>query len=117
MVVALPHLLETYAAMRSAYRATEKTRIAQQRKQLAHLREAGLLDVDDTTLDRLVAHIVLIARFWLAEYRTTFDRWPIDEVIAHYLSLIAGLLLPHTNNAGHRQLDSYLSGQVHPTRA
>lgn len=116
IVIALPHLVETYAAMRRDYRKTEQTRIAQQRLQLAHLRDLGLLDASDDTLDRLVAHIALVARFWLAEYRTTFDRWPIGDVISHYLSLIAGLLLPYAAGTGPDELDRHLLGQIHPTR-
>lgn len=116
IVIALPHLVETYAGMRRSYRTTETTRLDQQRRQLAHLRELGLLDADDDTLDRLVAHIALVARFWLAEYRTTFDRWPIGDVISHYLSLIAGLLLPYAVGTGRDELRLYLSGQIHPAR-
>lgn len=116
LVVALPHLLESYPTMRRNYRRTEATRIEQQRRQLAHLRDIGLLDADEVTLDRLVAHIVLVARFWLAEYRTTFDRWRVADVISHYLSLIAGLLLPYASDAGRLDLAPYLEGQIHPTR-
>lgn len=115
IVIAWPHLVETYASMRRDYRATERTRMAQQRRQLAHLRDLGRLDADDDTLDRLVAHIALVARFWLAEYRTTFDRWPIGDVISHYLSLIAGLLLPYAAETGREELRPYLLGQIHPT--
>lgn len=117
LVVALPHLIQTFDDMRRTYRQTEATRVAQQRTQLEHLRSNGLLEADNDTIDRLVAHIVLVARFWLAEYHTTFDRWPIHEVIAHYLSLIAGLLLPYANDQHRAELDPYLDGQLHPTRS
>jgi AcrR family transcriptional regulator len=112
IVVALPHLIETYPEMRRRYRQTERQRFQQQREQIAALMGAGLLTLDDDDLDRLVATIVLVARFWLAEYRTTFARYPVEQVIGHYLGIIAGILAPHASRAGRAQLVPYLAGVV-----
>lgn len=110
IVVALPHLLETYPELRRRYRHTERQRFQQQRDQVAALVATGLLTVDADELDRLVATIVLVARFWLAEYRTTFARHPVEQVIGHYLAIIGGVLAPHASREGRSQVDPYLDG-------
>lgn len=113
IVLALPHLIETYPEMRRRYRQVERSRSHQQREQLAGLRDAGRLLVTEEDLDRLVAHIALVARFWLAEYRTTFYRRAVDDVIDHYLALIAGLLLPYASPEGRAELEPHLASMLH----
>lgn len=113
LVVALPHLIETYPDIRRRYREVERQRFAQQRDQLVALRQAGRVEVDDEGLERVVALISLVARFWLAEYRTTYYRRAIDEVIGHYLALIAGILSPYATPTGAGELAPYLAARLH----
>ncbi|MEZ5380935.1 MAG: TetR/AcrR family transcriptional regulator [Microthrixaceae bacterium] len=112
VVVAPAHLIETYPEMRRSYRAVERTRYRQQREQLRALVDLGSLRLDPDETERLLANIALVARFWLAEYRTTHYRHAIDEVIDHYLALIAGLLDPYASESGAAELTPYLAAMI-----
>lgn len=112
LVIALPTLMVSYPEVRKVYRETERTRFRQQRSQLAGLRVSGRLDADDADLDRLLSHIGFIARFWLAEYRTSYRSCAVDDVVDHYLALIADVLATCATPLGQLELDEFRSHRL-----
>lgn len=71
------------------------------------LRKAGQLDMDDQDVSFLVSFITLFGRFWITE-ATLFNKSPNkDEVIQHYLSLLARQLSLFSTEAGIKSIEEY----------
>ncbi len=71
------------------------------------LRKAGQLHADDQDVSFLVSFITLFGRFWITE-ATLFDRSPNkDEVIQHYLFLLARQLSLFSTEAGIKSIEEY----------
>jgi len=95
LVIALPDLLETYESMRVHYRGVEKQRRQGLFDLLEELRSHEEIAARDEELWRVVSHITLIARFWIAEARVSYKNHSIDRVIGHYQALLADCLTPY----------------------
>jgi AcrR family transcriptional regulator len=111
LVLSIVHLNEHYPALAERYRATQIIRSGFFQEILLQLRAAGFLQVETTAveLQRLAAYCALIGRFWLSEYWVTDRHRPLEEIIAHYLDLLAGAFLPYVTPNGRQDLDSFLS--------
>lgn len=71
------------------------------------LRKAGQLHADDQDVSFLVSFITLFGRFWITE-ATLFDRSPNkDDVIQHYLLLLARQLSLFSTEAGIKSIEEY----------
>lgn len=110
MILSLPHMLEAHPEIRVLYRQTERRRNAQNYARVLALRDAGELRATEQQVERFVMHVRLTARFWLGEFRTTYYRHAIDDVIGHYLALIADLFLPFATDDARERLTPYLDG-------
>jgi len=107
LVLALPDLCETFPEIGRDYRAREKDRRQALFEQLASLRRQEHLSASDEDLRRVVAHLTLIGRFWLAEARLSHRSVAQSRIIDHYLALIADNLLPYAAGDARRTLERY----------
>lgn len=92
LVVALPDLVESYESMCSHYSAVETQRRQGIYALLATLRSNGEIEATDDEIWRVVSHITLIARFWIAEARVSYKKQSVDRIVGHYQALIADTL-------------------------
>jgi AcrR family transcriptional regulator len=110
MLLALPDILETYDEIRASYQAVEHNRRDRLFQLLSRLRDGGSLTATDAELSRLVSHLTLIARFWIAEARVSYGDYDFDRVIDHYLALIADNLRLYVSPAATDELAPYFDG-------
>jgi AcrR family transcriptional regulator len=114
LVLALPELVQTFEPLRNTYRKTEAARRRAMFGLLTALRRAGVLGGSDDELNRVVSHLTLIARFWIAEGRVSYGRHGEQRIIAHYLALIADNLVPLVARAHRDVLETYRNGWIDP---
>jgi AcrR family transcriptional regulator len=109
---AIVHLVEAYPELADEYGKTERTRRRGLAETMAALRDAGELgaELDERGIARLVGMCSLVSRFWLSEYRVSYEGEPLDRVIAHYLALLAQAFLPVATARGRAALLPYLDG-------
>jgi len=112
LVLALPDVLETFDQLRTEYRRVEHHRRRALFERLAGLRARGVVAGSDTELSRLVSHLTLIARFWIAEARVTYSKYGRDRAIAHYLALIADNLEPLATPVHAAEIEPYRAGWI-----
>ncbi len=112
LMLALPDMMETFEAIRTTYRRTERTRRQRLFDQFTTLRERNLLAGSDRELQHLVAHVMLAARFWIGEARVSYNRHGEARIIGHYVALLADLLRPHATRAGQAELARYDDGWI-----
>lgn len=88
------------------YQSVVTKRKAAYQKIFSSLGKAGQLRVDDEDISFLVSYITLFGRFWITE-ATLFNKSPNkDEVIQHYLSLLARQLSLFSTKAGIQSIEA-----------
>jgi len=112
--LALPDVLATFADIRAAYRGRERARRRSVLGLLLRLRAGGALDASDDELSRLVSKLTFVARFWIAESTVSYPDATEDELVAHYLALLADDLYAYATADARAQLASYLEGLIAP---
>lgn len=112
LVIALPDVLATFEELRASYRRTQKIRRQQLRALLVGLRDREELTATDDELARVVAHLTLIGRFWIAEARVSYSQYSEARIVGHYLALIADTLVPYATSASRRELEPYRAGWI-----
>lgn len=112
LLLALPDIVETYGDIRARYLESERARRSHLLEMLIGLREPGSLNAPDHELARVVSHLTLIGRFWIAEAMVSFRDLELEHVYRHYLALIADTLHPHASAAGRAELRPYLEGWI-----
>lgn len=110
LVLSIVHLIEHYPAMAEQYQAVQVLRARSFVEKFTHLRATGFLsqEVTEAEMKRLAAHCSLIGRFWLSDYWMNYRDRPVEQMIDHYLSLLAGVFLPYVTPRGHLDLVSFL---------
>ena len=111
LLLSFVHLTEQYPAMAARYREVQAVRTGSFQEQLVYLRAIGFLkeDVSEVEIQRMAAYCSLIGRFWLSEYWVSYRDKPLEQMIAHYLNLLAGVFIPYVTAKGHRDLVEFLN--------
>jgi len=111
LLLSIVHLTEHYPAMAERYRAVQVVRIGFFRKILLHLQAKGFFraDVSEIEVERMAAYCSLIGRFWLSEYWVSYRHRPLEQMIEHYLNLLAGVFLPYVTRRGRRDLATFFN--------
>lgn len=106
LVLAVVHLHDHYPAMAARYRVNQIARIDGFRAMLRHLAARGSLapGLGPADMDRLVGTISLVGRFWLSETWLDHRDRPVDEMIDHYLAVLAGALHASATAKGREEL-------------
>lgn len=113
LTLAVVHMSEHYPALRTRYAARQRRRTDAFRSKLQHLGTVGSLSpsLGREDLERLVAMISLIGRFWISESRLDRNDEPIERTIDHYLGVLAGALLGSASAKGREELRRFLQGR------
>ena len=111
LLLSLVHLTEHYPAMAARYREVQAVRTGSFQEKLVYLRATGFLkeEVSEAEIQRMAAYCSLIGRFWLSEYWVSYRDRPIEQMITHYLNLLAGVFIPYVTSKGHRDLAAFLN--------
>lgn len=89
------------------YQSVVKKRMAIYQEILYSLGKAGHLQVDDKDVTFMVSFITLFGRFWITE-ATLFNKSPDkNEIIEHYLSLLARQLSLFSTDVGKASIQMY----------
>lgn len=65
-------------------------------------------DTDEETIKKLVAHLSLVARFWISEALISYSDRPVEKNITHYLTLVSDIFVPHVTAKGKKDIDAFL---------
>ena len=107
----LTDLVEVNRLLTSAtdydYSEFQKRRVAEFRKILNGLNDAGELGLDLEQLEQLVAHISLFGRFWIAEAFIDSLETEEDELIDRYLKMFADHLSLYATEKGKRSIQEF----------
>lgn len=111
--LAVVHLADRYPAMAERYRVAQRERVAAFRESLEHLRARGSLSpgLGPGDVERLVATLSLVGRFWLSAYRLDHRDRPAGEMIEHSLAVLAGALRSSATAKGRAELDRFRRDQ------
>ncbi len=108
LLLSIVQINEQYPGVAERYQGVQTMRREAFREKLMYLRATGRLREDITTreVERMADYCTLIGRFWLSEYWISHRDRPVEEMIAHYLDLLAGVFLPYATPLGYAELTS-----------
>lgn len=111
LVLSIVHLIEHYPAVAAQYRQAQILRTGSFIERFRHLRARGSLkqDLTETDLNRMASFCSLTGRFWLSDYWVANRDKPVEQMINHYLSLLAAAFVPYVTFAGQQQLDTFVN--------
>lgn len=104
------HLFTHHKQLAESYTQIEKKRKQKLADTLNNLMAHGYLKpgTDTAGSGKLVAHISLIARFWISESIVSYYHKSTEEVIRHYLELLCGVFIPYATAKGKKEIDVFL---------
>lgn len=109
LLLSFVHLMEQNKKISERYKQTQENRNTALRQNLLALVRNGYLHIkEDGITDFLVAHIALIARFWISEAAISQRNLSPEEQIKYYVQSIGKLLEPYLTEKGTKQLQNVL---------
>jgi len=104
------HLFTHHKQLAEGYTQIEKMRKQKLADTLNNLIARGFLKsgTDVASTGKLVAHISLIARFWISESIVSYHHKSTEDVIRHYLELLCGVFIPYATAKGKKEIDVFL---------
>ncbi len=111
------HLFTHHKQLAEGYTQIEKKRKQKLADTLNNLVTLGYLkpDTDTAGSGKLVAHISLIARFWISEAIVSYYHKSTEEIIRHYLRIMCDIFLPYATAKGKKDIDAFLKEIARPT--
>ncbi len=110
LFISFVHLFTHHTQLAEQYKQNEKKRKQHITSIYRTLITNGYLkkDTDEETIKKLVAHLSLIARFWISEALISYSDRPVEENISHYLKLVSDIFVPHVTTRGKKEIDAFL---------
>ena len=111
LLLSVVQLFRNYPMFYREYKATEATRKKSLANAFVILRRSGYLKatLSAEATDELVSLFSFISRFWPSEASVSYRKEKPEWIIAHYLSLLAKILEPHSTSKGKKELQQFLS--------
>jgi AcrR family transcriptional regulator len=116
LLLSFVHLVSRHPIFASNYAATEERRRGALRNHITSMMKNNSLSgsLTDDQIDLIVSHISLISRFWLSEARISYVNWTVGQTMAHYLNLIAEVLLAYATDKGKKQVNDFRRASANP---
>ncbi len=104
------HLFTHHKQLAEGYTQIEKKRKQKLADTLNNLVTLGYLKpaTEIASSGKLVAHISLIARFWISEAIVSYYNKSTEEIIHHYLELLCGIFIPYATAKGKKDIEVFL---------
>jgi AcrR family transcriptional regulator len=116
LLLSFVHVMEQNKLVAASYKKTQDTRNATIKDNMDALEKQGYLNVqDDDEKQFLISSIALISRFWISESTISFRKLSSEAQMAHYLNLIARLLLPYSTPRGKKEIKAFMQQLEHST--
>jgi AcrR family transcriptional regulator len=116
LLLSFVHVMEQNKLVAASYKKTQDTRNATIKDNMDALEKQGYLNVqDDDEKQFLISSIALISRFWISESTISFRKLSSETQMAHYLNLIARLLLPYSTPRGKKEIKAFMQQLEHST--
>ncbi|GAB4430898.1 MAG: TetR/AcrR family transcriptional regulator [Anaerolineae bacterium] len=110
LVLSLVHLIEHYPTFAAQYRQAQIVRAGSFIEIFNNLQTTGFLrpTLTEGELQRMASFCALTGRFWLSDYWVAHKTNSLEDMIGHYLALLAVFLLPFVTPSGQQQLAACL---------
>ncbi|GAB3928673.1 TetR/AcrR family transcriptional regulator [Larkinella terrae] len=109
LLLSFVHLMEQNKVLSENYKETEKKRFSSIVASLSALQQADYLS-PQADITFLVSVFTLTARFWISEASLSFRHLSPPEQMAHYLTLLAKLVIPYATEKGRADVQRFLAG-------
>ena len=103
------HIIKQNPIIAEHYKKVEKARRGGFTDSINMLQKQGYIKVDDRESAAFLASAIgLIARFWISEAAISYNHFPVEQQIRHYVGLIARILTPYATKQGCRHIEDFL---------
>lgn len=108
--MSIVHLALNSPMVAGNYAATAKKRQEKIKQILKTLRGGGYIEskAGEKEINVIVAHIGLIARFWVSEGIILHSGKRQDEIVIYYCTMLADILRSHATAKGRKDIDGFL---------
>ncbi|MCD6013710.1 MAG: TetR/AcrR family transcriptional regulator [Flavipsychrobacter sp.] len=111
LFMSLVHLFTHHKGLVEQYKITEKKRKQRLADACKAMIDNGYLkqDADYNINGKIIAHVSLIARFWISESIVSYYDKSTEYVMCHYLNLISDEFLPYATSKGKKDIEAFLT--------